>query len=248
MYGTSEAIRLVRGKTSLHHQMKNDLFRRLQAGEWRPGEQLPSEIALAQEYRISVGTARKAFEELVASGLLVRQRGRGTTVSTYGTRHIPFRFYRLMSADATRANETIQYLSIDTGRVLPDEAQALKIKTNAQVVRMRRLRSWKQRPLVLEDCCFPKTLGPGLASLITTTKPDSIYALLERKYHLIMGRADDRVSATTADATAAELLDTVQVGDPLIYIERISYDLGGRPLEYRITRAVRELHYFNRIT
>ncbi|HKX43498.1 MAG TPA: GntR family transcriptional regulator, partial [Burkholderiaceae bacterium] len=48
----------------LYQQIKGLLTQRLQAGEWRPGEAIPSELELAARFKVSQGTVRKAIDEL----------------------------------------------------------------------------------------------------------------------------------------------------------------------------------------
>jgi DNA-binding FadR family transcriptional regulator len=55
----------------------------LQAGEWKPGEAIPSELDLAARFKVSQGTVRKAIDELAAENLLVRRQGKGTFVATH---------------------------------------------------------------------------------------------------------------------------------------------------------------------
>ena len=67
----------------LYQQIKALILQSLQAGEWRPGESIPSEIDLATRYRVSQGTVRKAVDELASDNLLIRRQGKGTFVATH---------------------------------------------------------------------------------------------------------------------------------------------------------------------
>src|SRR5215216_2773816 len=80
----------------LYQQIKALITRSLQAGEWRPGEAIPSEIELAARFKVSQGTVRKAIDELAAENLLVRRQGKGTFVATHAEEHVQYRFLRLM--------------------------------------------------------------------------------------------------------------------------------------------------------
>ena len=59
----------------LYQQIKTLILRSLQAGEWKPGDMIPSELDLAARYRVSQGTVRKAIDELATDNLLVRRQG-----------------------------------------------------------------------------------------------------------------------------------------------------------------------------
>ena len=71
------------------------LLASLQAGEWQPGEAIPSEFELAARYEVSQGTVRKAIDELTTQNLLIRKQGKGTFVATHHEEHHQFRFLRL---------------------------------------------------------------------------------------------------------------------------------------------------------
>jgi GntR family transcriptional regulator len=87
----------------LYQQIKALLTRSLQAGEWKPGEAIPSEIELAARFKVSQGTVRKAIDELAAENLLVRRQGKGTFVATHAEQHTQYRFLRLMPDDGSAA-------------------------------------------------------------------------------------------------------------------------------------------------
>src|SRR3569623_310751 len=80
----------------LYQQIKGLILQSLQAGEWKPGAAIPSEMDLAARYRVSQGTVRKAIDELAAENLVVRRQGKGTFVATHAEQHVQYRFLRLV--------------------------------------------------------------------------------------------------------------------------------------------------------
>lgn len=226
----------------LYLRMKEDLLRRVQRGEWRPGELLPSENVLAVEYSVSVGTARKAIEELAAERLLVRQRGRGTTVAMHSHRQDVYRHYRLTSKDGQRVNEKTVYLDIVSARASAAEARALDINRGASVTRVQRIRICRARPFVLENLSLREDVFPGIGGLISAARPEVLYSLLEREFHIIIKKVKEKVTAVKADAKDAKLLG-VRSGDVMLQIERLAFDLNGRPVEMRTMRARNDASY-----
>ena len=73
----------------LYMEVKRRLTGSIAAGEWRPGEALPSETRLAQRFNVSIGTLRKAIDELVAERIVVRHQGRGTWPASGGCSATP---------------------------------------------------------------------------------------------------------------------------------------------------------------
>jgi GntR family transcriptional regulator len=235
------------GSKPLYLRMKEDLLRRVQRGEWRPGETLPSENVLAVEYGVSVGTARKAIEELAAEHLLLRQRGRGTTVALHSQRQGGFRYYRLMSKDGRRVNEETVYLDIVSARASAAEARTFGINRGASVTRVRRFRLCRKKPLVLETLTLRDDVFPGIGRMIEAARPEYLYALLEREFHIIITRAEEKIRAVHAGPDDAKILG-VRPGDAMLEVERLAFDLNDRPVELRAMRARSETYYFNKFS
>src|SRR3954465_8635793 len=80
----------------LYQQIKGLILQSLEAGEWKPGESIPSEMDLAARFRVSQGTVRKAIDELAAENLVIRKQGKGTFVATHAEQHVQYRFLKLV--------------------------------------------------------------------------------------------------------------------------------------------------------
>src|SRR6187549_3492091 len=89
----------------LYQQIKGLILQSLEAGEWKPGESIPSEMELAARFRVSQGTVRKAIDELAAENLVVRRQGKGTFVATHAEHHVRYRFLKLMPDSGDRDAE-----------------------------------------------------------------------------------------------------------------------------------------------
>ena len=87
----------------LYKEVKNRLVRGLAAGDWKAGEAIPSESKLAERFNVSIGTIRKAIDELVAERILLRQQGRGTFVATHTEDRTLFYFFHIVGKDGKLA-------------------------------------------------------------------------------------------------------------------------------------------------
>ncbi len=65
----------------LYHQLQGVLKAEIESGRWRPGEQIPTESTMAENFGVSKITVRQALQELVELGYIRREHGRGTFVS-----------------------------------------------------------------------------------------------------------------------------------------------------------------------
>ncbi len=82
----------------LYRQVKELLLQRVVSGVWKPGEGLPSETKLAEQFNVSQGTVRKALEEMVAEHVVVRHQGKGTFVAARGE-DSPVHFFSMTARD-----------------------------------------------------------------------------------------------------------------------------------------------------
>ena len=147
----------------LYQQIKTLITRSLQAGEWRPGEAIPSEIELAARFKVSQGTVRKAIDELAVENLLVRRQGKGTFVATHAEEKVQFRFLRLTPDDSSEsAGAQRRFIDCRRLRAPSDIARALDLKSGDAVVQVRRVLSFAGSPVVLDDIWLPGQLFKGL--------------------------------------------------------------------------------------
>ncbi|MCZ7564097.1 MAG: GntR family transcriptional regulator [Burkholderiales bacterium] len=230
----------------LYRQIKALVLRSLEAGEWKPGEAIPSESELAARYRVSQGTVRKAIDELAGENLLVRRQGRGTFVATHGEPREQFRFLRLAPDHGEAGSYASRTCECRRGRAGAEAARALDLKPGDAAIAIRRVLLFGGEPIVLEEITLPAARFKGLtAERLAEHEGASIYHLYETDFGTRMIRAEEKLKAAAADAVAARLLD-VAAGTPLLSIERIAFTYGDRPVEWRrgLYRTDRH-HYTN---
>ncbi len=229
----------------LYLQIKALLIKRVLSGEWRPAQLLPSEMKLAEEYRVSQGTVRKAIEEMAAENLVMRHQGKGTFVATHRSTSRPFRFIRLVSDVSDEAHPVTKFISIKTGAATTQERKRLHMPEEARVVRVERMRSFGGRPCVVERIVLRSDGLKHLDQLLDRLRPDSIYSLLEQEYRIMIVRISEQLRAVAADNADAKVLG-VGVGHPLLEIDRLALSLDQQISEWRVSRCnSRYLHYAN---
>lgn len=229
----------------LYQQIKALLLQSLDQGEWKPGDAIPSEVDLAARFQVSQGTVRKAIDELAAENLLLRRQGKGTFVATHHEAKVRFRFLRLTPDAGGPEASSSQILEGRRVRSPADIAAALQIRTGDIVVNFKRLLSFAGIPTILDDIWLPGGVFKGLTAdtLRRNTKP--LYAHFESEYGISMVRADEKIKAIAATTEIAQQLQ-VPLSTPLLFVERISYTYGDRPMEVRRGLYVTEaFHYRN---
>lgn len=223
----------------LYQQIKALIVQSLEAGEWRPGEAIPSEMDLAMRFRVSQGTVRKAIDELAAENLVMRRQGKGTFVATHAEQHVQYRFLRLVpDATGPAGNEAMQREIVDFKRLRAsaDVARALALRTSDAVLQVRRVLSLPHPngfvPTILEDLWLPGTSFKGLTAQRLADYRGAMYALFELEFGVRMVRAVEKIRAVVPDETQAALLK-VASSTPLLSVERIAYTYNDTPIELR---------------
>jgi GntR family transcriptional regulator len=225
----------------LYMQARELLRSRIVEGTWPPGHYLPSEARLAQELRVSLGTIRKAMEELVEQGLLERLHGRGTRVTAQSSARSRFRFFRFQRADGSRFVPAGRILGVERRSPSPDQRELLGLSTRERVLIIHRERRDGDRAIAIERIAVPLRLFENLDLPIGTDLGEELYVLYQQQCGVTIMATRDEIAPDSADAETARLLD-VQQGTPILRITRLATALDGTPAELRVSRSA-SLHY-----
>jgi GntR family transcriptional regulator len=218
----------------LYQQVYDYLVKQIAAGEWGPGESLPSEQALAGRLSVSQGTVRKALDVLAADSLIDRRQGKGTYVAEHTQERAMFRFFRMARPGGVRA------LPTSTGDVLkrraarPVELAKLALKSGAEVYEVSRLRLMDGEPAVLEKIVVPAALFPGLEQ--HDPLPNALYSLYQREYGINIVSTEEELRADAARKDDCRRL-RLAPGAPLLHIDRVAISLEGARVEWRSSRC-----------
>jgi GntR family transcriptional regulator len=227
----------------LYQQVKELLVSRIVAGEWRPGDALPPEPALAEGYRVSQGTVRKALDELAKRNLVVRQQGKGTFVATHTAQRALFHFFHLVGDDGARALPGHVLLAVRAASANAAERAKLDLTRGAGVIRIRRVRTLGQLPAIVERIALPAALFPAMSRALPATLPNELYHHYESVHDVTVVRAVERVKAVAASAEEARHLG-LKPGAPLLEIDRVARALDGRAVEWRRSRCDTARHHY----
>ena len=219
----------------------------LVAGEWKPGEAIPSEMELAARYHVSQGTVRKAIDALAAEHIVMRRQGKGTFVASHNEPAYQYRFLRLAPDSGERVAPHNFFFGLERGTASAEVAQALALKPGAAVTSFKRVMSFAGRPLVLDEIVFAASQFPGLTLAELEEFNGSVYSFYETVFGVRMVRAEERLRAVAADGVASVHLRVPQ-GTPLLCVDRIAFTYGDQPVEWRRGLCVTEgFSYFNEL-
>jgi GntR family transcriptional regulator len=211
----------------LWFQVSQHLEQAITAGTLPQGSLLDNEIAMAERLDISRPTMRRAMEQLVDAGLVVRRRGIGTRVVQPKVR----RALELTSLhdDLARSGQspTTEVLCFETVPADAEVARHLGVAEGDGVVHVQRLRSAKGRPIAFLENYLP-------TSVVTFGEEDlrstGLYDLL-RRAGVHLHAATQTIGARSATAAEARQLDEKR-GAALLTMERETVDDHGTTVEY----------------
>jgi GntR family transcriptional regulator len=214
----------------LYHQVKTLILREIEAGRWRPEDQLPTEDVLAERFKVSKITVRQALRDLAELGYIRREQGRGTFVQRppviLGPRELTS-FTGEMRGHGMRA--TSEVLEQGTIPPTPDGAARLAIAGDDQVFRLKRLRLADGEPMGVQTAFIPSMLVPGISDISFVN--ESLYDVLGTHYNLFPSSANETHIACSVGSDDARLLHLLP-GSAVMAAERVSRLADGRGLEY----------------
>lgn len=231
--GTSPGVPLV---GPLYKDVKRQLMEALTRGEWKPGEAIPSERRIAERFGISIGTVRKAIDELVAENILIRQQGRGTFVATHTRDRLLFYFFHIVPEQGPKEYPEVELLSFVRAKAERGVADRLQIEAGDPVLRIRNALRLAGKPMIVDDITVSAQRFPGLSEKRFRERPSTIYNLYQDVYGISVVRSSERLRAVAADAEIAQLLG-IAPGAPLLQIRRIALAYNDLPVEFRISQV-----------
>ena len=194
----------------LYRQIKALITQALEAGEWRPGQVIPSEQELAARFGVSQGTVRKAIDEMAAENLLVRKQGKGTYVASHNDPRALFRFLRLVPLDGDQSHPTSVPLDCWRAKAGQEASRMLAIEPGAPIIIVRRLLQFALKPVVIDEIYLSGETFQGLTAEVLQSWNGSLYSLFETRFGLRMIRAQERIRAVAADRNASEALKVAE--------------------------------------
>lgn len=193
------------------------------------GTMISPESVLEERFHVSRITIRKAIDDLVAEGMLVRRQGRGTF------REVPKLVHELNNITSWTAQmNALGYSPRTVARELAEIAPPRKIVTMLElapgdkVIQVRRTRLANDEPITLMVNYIPGKLVPGM--LKAGNLPESLYEYLRTKYQLMPSEATDTVETRAASEAESEKLQ-IEPWSPVLVVTRVARLENGRPLE-----------------
>jgi len=210
-------------------QLEAELKQRLEVGEFN--ERFPTDTELVDEYQVSRHTVREAIRHLNRTGILRRERGRGTVVNRAEFEQPLGALYSLFrSIESSGVEQRSDVLAL---REQTDEmaAEQLELTADAPLVFLERLRRAGGEPLAIDRTWMPMAIGAPL--LDSNFERTALYDEMERLCGVRPDAGWERIAPLVPTPTEREMLHLGR-GHAAFFIERLS-TAGDRRIEWRTT-------------
>lgn len=193
------------------------------------GSPIPPERTLCLRFGVSRVTLRRAVDDLVREGLLVRRQGSGTYVADH---KITQRVSTTSFSENMRRRGLVpssRVLSFERGPAGARSARHLQISPTDDVVEFIRLRLADDQPMALESVVMPAALVPDLAP--EDVARGSLYALLDERYGLRVVDVQQVIEPTVTSQEESSHLEQ-PLHAPALLVRTTARDAGGQVLEF----------------
>jgi len=224
----------------LYSQLKNIIIKKIESGEFKEDDQIPSEQELCEKYNISRPTVRQAINELTSHGYLYKERGKGTFVAKSKKKH-EIIGYTGFTTSILDKYEPDNFKIISVKKVTAEDNPKLESIFESVDNHVRRegfseikyLESKNDSAISLNLSYIPLAFFPNLIDDINENKPS--YEILKGKYPLLPVKSKSKMEIVYTTQEDAQYLQ-VQTGCALIKFENKLFSKTGQVVEYNITK------------
>jgi DNA-binding GntR family transcriptional regulator len=234
--------------TPAYQALREELRGEIAAGHYRGGVRLPTESELVASHGLSRQTVRRAFQDLVAEGMVFRVPGRGTYASDTGGRYLR-QLGSIEDLMSLSDDTTMEVLAGVRRRVDVEAASRLRLDDDVVYsVVFRRLHDGiafvsttvHLVPSAAQQVLASSALADGAVgthTVIGLLEPHLAEPVIEAAQSITVAPADDAVAAAVG----------CDVGHPMLRVDRLYSDTGGAPVELSVSHFLPE-QYTYRVT
>lgn len=233
-------------RTPAYRALASELRTAVLQGRYPEGVALPTEADLVNEHGLSRQTVRRAFQELVAEGVVTRSPGRGTFAAPRGRQYLR-QFGSIEELMGLSADTELEILEPLVARVDVDAAGRLRTDSDT-VHAVSFLRLHGDIPFCLTEAYFPPDVGSLLADAPElcakgARSHTTIIGMLDPRLPSPITSADQSITAVGASGSIARALHC-HTGTPLLRIDRVYFDTDGRAVELAVSYFLPESYSY----
>jgi len=216
----------------LYYQLIQKIKDQIESGVYEPGDTIPTEIELMEQFDLSRATVRQSILYLVNEGYLRRIKAKGTFVNTRPEK--PKFIGTLKGFAQEMSQKGIPFSTkVLEKHVIPSPLKAsekLHIATESPVFHLHRLRFIHNEPVLIANSYIPENICRRIEDI--DFEKNSLYEILEKEYKILLhhGRRDFE-PAMLSSPQEVRLLN-ISSKTPILYVESIVYTQDNTPVEY----------------
>jgi GntR family transcriptional regulator len=227
----------------LYKGVQRALMEQLASGALKPGQLIPSERQLATEFAVSIGTLRKAIDDLVEQRILIRQQGKGTFVATHDRERLLFYFFHIVPQIGLKSYPLVEFVFFHKAEASAEVALRLAITLGAPIFHVRNRLSLDGDVVSVDDLFLDQARFASLTAPQFKERPNTIYNLYQEAFGITVVKTDERLRAEAADVEHAKQLK-IKPGMPVLTIRRTAIDMRGESVELRISTVNTAKHEY----
>ena len=216
-------------KGPLYKQIKTQILAAISTEEFLPGDIFPSEVELAEITGVTRSTVRQATNELVAEGVLIREKGKRPRVAKP---KMVTHFLELAGISQYIDHGDVKYicdvLQAQYEKASLKVASSLEIRQNSLVFVLERLRLTGDIIFGWEKTWMNKRLLKGIER--HDFSHESLYRVLKHDYGIAPSYSEGVIDVLIADSKHAKLFKTRE-GTPLLSVHRTVYAKQGQAIQ-----------------
>ncbi|MGY5452832.1 phosphonate metabolism transcriptional regulator PhnF [Agarivorans sp. MS3-6] len=205
---------------------------------YQAGQYLPPEQRLAERYQVNRHTLRRAIDELVLKGWLLRQQGKGVMVLTKPVRyplHSGAKFTdNLLNAGAKPNSRVLSLLRTNANTQV---AKGLAVELASPIIQLKTLRFIDQVPISI---VFHHLRVGEHDSVLSRYQQGSLHHFLAEHCHIELRRQQTVVSAQRPNKQDCACLQ-IDASNPLLTLQTVNVDQQKVPFEFSISHIRAEL-------
>lgn len=231
-----------------YEEIAQDIYKDIASGKYKPGSQLAFEKDMCAHYGVSRITVKRAVDELVKQGLVVKRRGAGTFVKGVQEEDVDNvsmcgQFGGFTNTYQGR-NVSAEIKRFEIIHPEKDVAEKLKISTDDFVYDIVRVRYLDGKPVNIEYTNMPIDVIPGIKQDVLL---NSIYDYIEKTLNLQIQSAHRTITADMPTEQEKEYLQIEGVL-PLLQVAQVAFLSDGRPFEFSKARHRADMNAFRAVS
>ena len=228
--------------STLYLQIKDDILKKIESGQYKQDQTIPTELELASYYQVSRPTIRHAIELLVDQGYLEKRKKRGTIVCK---RKLEQEFTSIIASFDSQMHQKglstqTKVLSFNKENVNHEIKEALKLTNDDLVYKLVRLRYVDNQPNVLVTTYIPYNLFKEFENIDFAHV--SLYDMFNKFNHPIC-KISRLLEVIKADETVSDLLN-IEKDSPIFYFHSYGKDKQQNVIEYSISKYRGDINSF----